>query len=368
MAVYGAGKFGQMALELLDHVGVTPDCVVDVRAADFRELPYWAGRKLVTPDELTRDQRAALTLGVSIATLPFESLAQQLAPQGWKEITPFYDIAEAYRAVYPLSNGWVWDRVDEMDLDFLDRVLARWDDDVSRAHHLQFLAWHRLREDWTFDDAPVNQGDRYFIPEVLAVLDRCPRFLDVGAHQGEVAQRYLAQCGKATQLWLVEPDAKNAARIRNWLATLPARQAQMVALLTDAVADRPARQPFFSGIGYASQLTSVGGELRDVTTLDALNLNPSYIKLHLEGAELNALKGAVQTLRRHHPLVAMTTYHNTLGVWEAPYWLMQELQTHAAGYQFKFRTHSWVGTGGVMYAIPARDVLAGDPLFQEPRT
>ena len=37
-----------------------------------------------------------------------------------------------------------------LDQEKTAEVLARWDDDVSRAHHLQFLAWRRLREEWIF--------------------------------------------------------------------------------------------------------------------------------------------------------------------------------------------------------------------------
>ncbi|MFM2280519.1 MAG: hypothetical protein RLZZ444_2750, partial [Pseudomonadota bacterium] len=72
-------------------------------------------------------------------------------------------------------------------------------------------------------------------------------------------------------------------------------------------------------------------------------------KLHLEGHELEALKGGVETMTRHRPVVAATVYHNADGLWRTAHWL----QLHLADYRLLFRLHSWCGTGAVLYAIPA---------------
>ena len=99
----------------------------------------------------------------------------------------------------------------------------------------------------------------------------------------------------------------------------------------------------------ASGLRAQAGRMRVVRRrLDALNLDPTVIKLHLEGAELPALKGARDTLLRRRPIVLATVYHNDDGVWRTAQWLMETLPD----YRMLFRTHSWCGTGAVIYAIP----------------
>lgn len=40
----------------------------------------------------------------------------------------------------------------------------------------------------------------------------------------------------------------------------------------------------------------------------------SFIKLHLEGGELDALKGGQQSLTRRRPIVVATVYHNDDGI------------------------------------------------------
>ena len=77
-------------------------------------------------------------------------------------------------------------------------------------------------------------------------------------------------------------------------------------------------------------------------------MTPTYMKFHLEGWELPALKGANRTIREHRPIIAVTSYHNEQGIYELPSWLMENL----ASYKFIFRLHSWCGTGAVTYCIP----------------
>jgi hypothetical protein len=115
-----------------------------------------------------------------------------------------------------------------------------------------------------------------------------------------------------------------------------------------ALAERDGAAPFHEGLGYASQLSTTGSTQIECRALDALELQPTFLKLHLEGGELAALKGARETLVNHRPLVTVTVYHNDDGLWKTARWLMQTL----TGYRFLFRIHAWCGAGAVIYAIP----------------
>ena len=58
-----------------------------------------------------------------------------------------------------------------------------------------------------------------------------------------------------------------------------------------------------------------------------------FIKMDIEGAELSALKGAEQTIRRFKPKLAITVYHNLKDFWEIPEWL----DSLGLGYKFYLR-------------------------------
>lgn len=348
LALYGAGNLGRLAREFLTAVGHDFAVVIDRNAQQLAKEPYWSGVRLVHPDDVPERDKRGLRLAISIVTSPYVLLERLLREQGFADVVPFYDLAESFRAVHPLSNGWFADPLTSLDRAKTAEILARWDDPASRAHHLQFLAWRRLREEWTFAGAPVSTGDRFFIPEVAAALHGEEFLLDAGAHHGNVVEAFLTQTkGAFRQIAAVEPDPGNQAVLKGKLRALLQHDTR-VAVYDCALADRDGEALFHEGIGYASQLSPTGGKTVTTRRLDSLGVSPTLIKLHLEGAELAALRGARQTLIECRPIVAATVYHNDDGIWRTALWLMQTLPH----YSFLFRLHSWCGTGAVIYAIP----------------
>lgn len=350
LVLYGAGNLGRLAKSYLDRIGVAVVAVVDQKPEAHRNDPFWSGTTVLHPDEADHALRSSSLLAVSVCTAPFAPLEDELARQGWTDIVPFYDLAEAYRDRHPLSNGWFTGGLSAVESGDVAAVLSGWADHRSRAHHLQFLAWHGRREEWVFEDAPITTGDRYFIPEVTEVLRADESFLDLGAHHGEAALSFLERVGmNCARLWLFEPDQDNLARLRSRLEdALPPQLRERVEVRPQALGKSSGRRPFFGGIDYASQFSPLGSETVEVHTLDQLGLRPTFVKAHLEGWELDALKGGAGTLAAARPILAVTAYHNRLGLSELPGWLMRELP----GYRFYFRLHSWCGTGAVIYGIP----------------
>jgi FkbM family methyltransferase len=284
---------------------------------------------------------AGARVAVSVVTSPYVAIERSLAARGCADVVPFYDLAESLRGQHPLSNGWFAEPLTATDQREIEGVLAGWDDDVSRAHHLQFIAWRRLREEWTFAGAPIST-ERYFIPEVAAELHDRETFLDGGAHHGIVSLAVAAMIGGA-RVVAVEPDAVNRVLLSERLRALP-----RTAVLDCALAAQDGTAAFSEGYGFASKLSAFGQAQVSTRSIDSLDLEPTYIKLHLEGGELDALRGARETLRAHRPIVAATVYHNADGLWRTADWLMRELDD----YRFLFRNHCWCGAGAVVYAIP----------------
>ena len=348
LALYGAGNLGLLAREFLAAVGLDFRMVIDRNARQAAQEPCWSGVSLTHPDRLPTAAKRGLRLAVCVVTSPYIPIERSLLDLGFEDVVPFYDLAESFRDRHPLSNGWFASPLGAPDREKTAEVLALWDDDVSRAHHLQFLAWRRLREEWTFEAAPIPACSRFFIPEVVGALrgDEC--LLDGGAHHGSVIDAFVKQTkGRFRQIVAIEPDPFNRALLANNLQSwLP--DDSRVTVYDCVLADSEDMALFHEGLGYASQLSPTG-RMRVVTwPLDAFGLSPTFLKLHLEGAELLALKGARETLLSSRPIVAATVYHNADGIWKTPLWLMQTLPD----YRFLFRAHSWCGTGAVVYAIP----------------
>lgn len=349
LVLYGGGDLGRMAHDHLTGLGFAVDIVVDRNAAALRNDRFWAGTRLVAPDEVSGDIKADALLAVCVATAPFVPLARSLQDSGWRDIVPFYDLAESCRDRHPLSNGWFAGRLDVAERNAVESVLGRWHDDLSRAHHLQFIAWRRLRAEWTFADAPVTGDDRFFIPEVLPHLGKVGTFVDAGAHHGRVTERLVALRGGAgLRVVAVEPDRANLAVLQSRIGCERGVAGEWLTLVPEALDAVERDRVFHAGLGYASQLSPTGAERVRTVTLDGLGVAPDYVKLHLEGGELDALRGGLATIKAHRPILAVTVYHNDDGLWRTPAFLMEGLEN----YRFLLRLHGWCGTGAVLYALP----------------
>lgn len=91
--------------------------------------------------------------------------------------------------------------------------------------------------------------------------------------------------------------------------------------------------------------------LCDLITLDEFVVENKvnkidYIKLDIEGAELNALKGAINTIRTFKPKLAVCVYHVHSHLFE----LISFINSLNLGYEFFFDHHSIYFYGTVLYA------------------
>jgi hypothetical protein len=99
----------------------------------------------------------------------------------------------------------------------------------------------------------------------------------------------------------------------------------------------------------ASRVAPEGEATIEVTSIDAV-LNgekASLIKMDVEGSELNSLKGAVNTIKAHRPILAVCVYHKPMDIIDIPLYLRET----APDYSFFLRMyHSFDEI--VLYAIP----------------
>lgn len=73
----------------------------------------------------------------------------------------------------------------------------------------------------------------------------------------------------------------------------------------------------------------------------------SFIKLDVEGFELETLKGAEECIKRNHPRMAISLYHKAEDLTEIPYYI----QTLSNSYKFYLRIYSNAYLEIILYAI-----------------
>jgi FkbM family methyltransferase len=92
----------------------------------------------------------------------------------------------------------------------------------------------------------------------------------------------------------------------------------------------------------------------DVVSID--NIIPedemvTFIKMDVEGAELEALKGAEKTIRRCNPRLAVCIYHKPQDIIEIPGFIM----SLDSNYRLYIRHHSPTRQETVLYALPQKE-------------
>jgi len=148
---------------------------------------------------------------------------------------------------------------------------------------------------------------------------------------------------KYKAVYAIEPDNASFKILEKKLGNT-----EKIKTIKFALSNKNSKEKFYDGFDFASKIDKKGKNLIKTAKLDSLNIEATFIKMHLEGGELNALKGATKTIKRQRPIVAVTLYHNQDGVWKIPLFLINNTKN----YRYYMRMHSWAGTGAVFYAIP----------------
>lgn len=344
LVLYGAGKLGQLALRLLQNIGIDVPFIVDRKPPATGQL---LGVPVICPEAVAPDERQHYRLGICIVTSPYEPIRQSLQAEGWRNIWPIYDLLQRHADRTTMENGWSLPPPNATEKAQLLDVLTLWHDDISRAAHLQFLAWRYLREEWSFDRAPVHIDNRYFIAEIIGLLRSDEFFLDAGAYDGAVSKRFAELTeGKFQQIAMIEADSANLHMLRQNIDAMPF--AQRVSLFPCALDATSGQASFAANHDLGSRLHSAHASMVTTRRLDDLALPITFAKYHLEGHELAALRGSLATLEKCRPLLAITVYHNADGAARTAHFL----QTNLKDYRFHMRLHGWCGTAAVIYAIP----------------
>jgi FkbM family methyltransferase len=151
----------------------------------------------------------------------------------------------------------------------------------------------------------------------------------------------------------LEPDEENFARLQAAVAKLPINVRARVDCRQLALASAPGRL-HLRATGTAASTTSaefgagtvaVPAEPLDVVLGDAA---PTMLKLDIEGAEIDALLGARETILRHAPVLAVCVYHRQDDLWRIPLMLREWRDDYA----FFLRPHNEEGWDLVCYAVP----------------
>jgi FkbM family methyltransferase len=233
-----------------------------------------------------------------------------------------------------------------------DAIRKAWllfNDEISRNEYLAQIHW-RLNPE--FAQIPAQAGHEIYFPPDLIKLNENEVFVDCGAYTGDTVRSFFQQAnGQFQKILTFEPDPANFKELMELVTSLPWDIAQRIKTSDLALGCR-SEQLYFNAQGVASSSLSASGSiLIQSEPLDSLLADelPTYIKMDIEGAEIDALEGATRTISTHLPILAISVYHLQDHIWNVP------LLIHSLSDSYKFYLRRYtprVLDDLVLYAIP----------------
>lgn len=344
IVLFGAGSLARKIIRFLRRVGIAPLACAD---SDARK---WGtqidGLEIASPEAVVERYRDKAVFIVAIASPghSYVDTSAMLTRFGCERVSPFLPFLWKYADILLPYYSFHVPAYFVRNRKHIVKAFELLADDISRR---SFLAQIRLRLRADFHSLPVPLPAQYF-PEDILRLRTNEVFVDCGAYDGDTI-RALLDRAPSPRVIAFEPDPRNFAALLDFVHALPPNLQRRIKVVQAAVGSRECVAGFEASGAPGAGLSPTGSFQVRCLRLDDLPLcdGATYLKLDIEGAELDALTGAAELIRRRRPLVAACVYHRPDDLWR-----VARLLNSLSEYRFFFRCHAYDGFESVLYAVP----------------
>ena len=199
----------------------------------------------------------------------------------------------------------------------------------------------------------VREQNQYFSKELID-FSKIDYFVDLGMYIGDTVLQFVqATNGQYKMIYGFEPDNAIYRIAQNNLKAL-----QNISLVKKGVSDCDGRIRVVQALGVMQTIENgVFGEEGEENSFDVCSLDNYFgkqnmpngiLKLDIEGAEMSALYGAIEWIKRNKPVIAICVYHKQEDILEIPKFCRQIVPE----YKIYLRHYSDNQTETVCYLIP----------------
>lgn len=281
---------------------------------------------------------------VVIASHRVLKVMERVWAMGFQHVAPFGLLEVLSSKLFPphmFYVGLLEDLIDNCDryIELMERVA----DEMSQLV-LDAVLGYRL----TFDPrilAPIVEWDLYGAKNLIQ-YEQDEVYVDGGAFDGDSIRLFLDRVeGKFSRVLAFEPDQETFQRLAKNFVDDPKIEA------INAGLHRRKGVLRFDNAGTRGSIFTESGEFEiPVVGLDEIlgSDRVTFIKMNIEGAELEALRGGKQAIQNWGPKLGISLYHNPADLWTLP----QEIGALRSDYKFYIRQHDGGIIETVLYALP----------------
>ena len=355
LVLFGAGSLGKKTLAGLRKLDIKPLAFVDNNPKLWNT--FVDGLNVLSPSDAANKfgNRAAFVVTIWSPDFRFTNLKQQLVKLGCSTVISFVPLFQKY------SDTFLPHVLPHVCVDLPHRVLQHAEevrnamslmaDDISRGEYLAQLKWLMDPTDMsgTFHALVPGLKD---LPLDLVSLLPSEVFVDCGAFNGDTLKSFL-QYSEASfsKIIAFEPDPINYSKLETYISTLPKGIKDKTSTFQMAIGSKRESLRFDALGTVGSSLGDAGSIEVNTFPLDELigmDSIPTFIKMDIEGAEIDGLLGGKNVIAHSSPVLSVCVYHVQDHLWKIPL-LLQSLSNDYKFYLRRYTNEFW---DLVCFAIP----------------
>lgn len=283
--VFGAGFWGEVVAKLLIENGIVVECFYDNNAENYKN--GLLGRKVVVPPLLKIQDDHTNRKQVIIASIYCIEILNGLLSKNYRPELLFYPINE------------------ELEL--------------------------------------VNERDEYFDEQIIS-FGKDEVFVDGGCFDFKTCEEFLKRCPDAKKIYAFECDSRNIPICEKRIEKFNLNK---VTLLPYGLWDKTAVLAWDSSQPSGMIMDTGDTNVKTVALDDVVDDRVTFIKLDIEGAELQALRGAKNIIQKYRPKLAICVYHKPEDIITIPSYIKELVPD----YKLILRHYSANQYDTVLYAI-----------------
>ena len=216
--------------------------------------------------------------------------------------------------------------------DKIEKVVNMLSDEASRKYYINFLKACLSRSPFFYEPNPnsLKGSYEYICENNVFRVNPGDIIIDCGAYDGDTARLYRSMTNNKCKVYCFEPVRANYEAMKQWV-------------LNEKIEDVI---PINAGVGKYDHIEQVysteekttkgavgnnrfGADNPVISTIDVKALDSvisekiDFIKMDIEGAEMDALNGAEKIIKESHPRMLLSAYHKTSDMWEIPLYISQ---------------------------------------------
>lgn len=344
--VYPAARLGRAAVRRLVARGVRIMAFGDGSPA--LQDKCIEGVPVFSPERIGRDHRGVPVLVAS--TLFDSAIREELEGRGCGTVIPVAYLNLRLPDVFASREyeGAAEAITDPSNRKRIEAVYARLADEESRRVFASKLAYYiGLDKSWLEE---IRTRDTIYFDRSVYALGQEETVVDGGAYVGDTLSAFLlATGGKFREYVAFEPDPANFEKLDG----LAARDRPRIRAIRAGLSSQTGMLRFMATSGQDARMledAEPGGEPVPVVSLDEFStgcLVPTLIKMDIEGAEGDAIRGAAGIIASCKPRIAVSVYHRPSDHWEIPF----QITEICGDYRLYFRHYTREIDDTVCYAL-----------------